>query len=432
MAAQHMHAAADAAMLAAPKKRGRQAAMEQLAEKQMASAGAASPGGPPVASFAVGGGMASSAAAAKAAPGAKGAGAAAPGALARTTFAERVADVKDNVERARAEYRSKAVSALGSTPGAGKSAVTAGIHNKFSELEAKWGEVMDYTKIDPWSTATPGVNAAALNLARNPYKLDQELSAVVEDLWDGVSAGAHKSSTEEQKDRIMRSTMAAQGTMGGRLSPGAPGGYGGGPGQVSFGGTDYLDAQLRTPGGGMGLAIQMPAHAAEKMAQQQMMAQPPQQAYSQPPAGAQDFETRRQLEIMRNEILRLEDQVLAAVEQEEADLPPPPPLVAKNPAGLAALTKAWEYDDMVDRIKVSVYGAEPSTGETACNSVDNPSVPLIKPPVGGMGIRKCVSKLEQETKELREMTIHEFGGEAARTRMKDMQREMKADLRKKR
>jgi len=123
--------------------------------------------------------------------------------------------------------------------------------------------------------------------------------------------------------------------------------------------------------------------------------------------------------------LRLEEAVLQAVEAEEAELPPPPPLIQKHPAGIASLNKAAAYEDMVYRIKSSVVGAEPDSGGTPCNSVDDPNIPLIMPPRGGMNVRKQLEALMKETQELKEATVQEVGGEAAARRMQQMQASVK-------
>jgi len=151
-----------------------------------------------------------------------------------------------------------------------------------------------------------------------------------------------------------------------------------------------------------------------------------------PPEGAQDFETRRQLEIMRQDILRLEEQVLLAVEAEEAELPPPPPLMHMQPAGITAMTKAAYYEDVVQQIKEAHIGAEGDSGGTMCGSVDDPSIPLIMPPRGGMKVRAQIEALQRDAEQLKEITVHEFGGPAARQRMADMQKEMKKAIRSKR
>jgi hypothetical protein len=147
--------------------------------------------------------------------------------------------------------------------------------------------------------------------------------------------------------------------------------------------------------------------------------------YAPPPAGAQDYETRRQLEILRNEIARLEDQVMQAVEAEEEELPPPPPLVQKNPAGLSSFNRAAAYADIVNRIKISDVGFEPDSGGTPCNSVDDPHIPLIMPPKGGLRIRQQIEHLQKEFQELKEATVEEIGGEAAARRMREVQDSVK-------
>merc|ERR1719316_765329 len=146
----------------------------------------------------------------------------------------------------------------------------------------------------------------------------------------------------------------------------------------------------------MGLALELPergpGHIPAPTNQMDDLFQTQQQAVSfqPPPAGAQDFETRRQLEIMRQDIMRLEGQVLAAVEAEENELPPPPPLMEKHPAGLKALQQAADYDDMVYRIKTREVGAEGDSGGTLCNSVHDPNMKLIMPPKGGMNVRQQI------------------------------------------
>jgi len=412
-------------MAAAPRLRGRQAALEQLAEKQLAAGvggggGFLSPPGP----AGGGGGFSGSfgAAASSASPG--------PGggiiglALERSTFAERVADVKDNVERARQDYRNKTTQALGSRPTEGKSAVTAAMHSKFADLEAMWGEVMDYTKIDPWSSATPGVKAAASGLARNKVKLDKEVDDIIDDLWDGVSSGKARQMTGAMRDNAMRDALEARGFAGQPLSPSrqAAGGYD----SYAPPGAGGFDSS------GMGLALQMPTQMSQQQMAPQQMGQQQIVDFAPPPAGAQDFETRRQLEIMRQDILRLEEQVLLAVEAEEAELPPPPPLVQKHPSGMKSLQAACDYEDMVYRIQTSACGSEGDCGGTLCNSIDDPNMPLIMPPKGGMNVRKQIEALQKEAQELKEATVHEFGGPAARARMADMQRDMKKSIRTKR
>jgi len=314
------------------------------------------------------------------------------------------------------------------------------MHSKFADLEAMWGEVMDYTKIDPFSTATPGVKAAASGLARNRSKLDKEVDTILDDLWDGVSSGQARQMTVARKDEVLRKVLVARGTNGMPLSPTrrGDGGYDayGQPG-----------AQQDPQSPGMGGALVLPTTRDRR--EQQMDQQIQQQmadfggVLAPPPAGSQDFETRRQLEIMRQDIMRLEGQVLLAVEAEEAELPPPPPLMKKPPAMFKAMQKAADFEEIAYRIQTSVVGQEPDSGGTPCNSVDDPSIPLIMPtrgglkianqlPAGGLKIANQLVALQKETNELKEAAVYEFGGPAARARMEEIQKEMKKDIRTKR
>jgi hypothetical protein len=402
--------------MAAPKKRGRQAALEQLSEKQatfgtgLGGAGLLSPqpggGSPFPAAFgatAPSGGISTSNAGRDLQQ-------------ERMTFAERVGDVKQGVERARAEYRSKVAGALGAQPSAGPSPAINAMHSRFSDLEAAWGEVMDYANIDPFSTSTPGVNAASLALSRNRGGLENQLNAVIADLWDGVSAGQHRSMTDFRKDNMMQQILSAPGNQGRPLSPNRH------P-QLMF--PQQANSSM-APGAeplspGLGLSLQLPDPHRNAPP-----AEPWQDEYAKdsvypPPVGAQDFETRRQLEIMRQDILRLEDAVLQAVEAEEANLPPPPPLIQKG--GLIAhknnsMKKADAYEEIFQRISHSVVGAEPDIGGTPCNSVDNPNIAVMMPPRGGINIRKQIEALTKEANQLQEDTIREFGGEGMARRMR--------------
>jgi len=128
---------------------------------------------------------------------------------------------------------------------------------------------------------------------------------------------------------------------------------------------------------------------------------------------------------LRNEIARLEEQVMQAVEAEEDELPPPPPLIQKNPAGLSSYNRAMAYDDIVTRIKISDVGFEPDSGGTPCNSVDDPHIPLMMPPKGGLRIRHQIEHLQKEYQELKEGVIEEIGGEAAARRMREVQDSVK-------
>lgn len=332
----------------------------------------------------------------------------------RVTFAERVGDVKHNVERARAEYRSRAAGALGAPPSSGPSVILASSHQRFSDLEAAWGEVMDYTKIDPFSTATPGVNAASAALSRNRRGLDEQVDNIIADLWDGVSSGQARTMTDSRKDDMMQEILRVPGGM--QLSP-KRGGFDQRQGYApGMGGDPYSAA-------GLGLALQLPSPGrpepqAWPQDRQQLEAYPP-------PAGAQDFETRRQLEILRGDIMRLEEQVMVAVEAEESELPPPPPLVQKHAGGLACMNRASAYEDIVRRIKISEVGCEGDSGGTSCNSIDDPSVPLMMPPKGGMKIRQQLEALQRECQELKETAVQEVGGESAARRMREMQESVK-------
>jgi len=372
--------------------RGREAALAGLREKQQAAAGGAGVLSPPYGGAPAFGAASSS----STAPGAGDAfsmPARAGAGIERSTFAERVGDVKDGVDKAREKWEKHRDGALGA---GGTAAGAGGLHQKFAHLQAQWGGVMDMTGIDAFSGGPRNVNAASASLSRNKRDLDQQADLIIADLWDGVTSGQNRSMTDERKDAMMQQILQAPGGM--PLSPTKrqePGGYAphGGGGRDDF-----------------ALAVQVPYPEAGQM-----------EMYAAPPAGAQDFETRRQLEILRGEMLRLEEQVLQAVEAEEQELPPPPPLVEKHRAGLRSLNRAAEYEDIYRRIKSSVVGCEADSGGTPCNSVDDPSVPLMMPPRGGMKIRQQIEALQKETQELKEAAVQEIGGEAAARRMREMQ-----------
>jgi hypothetical protein len=266
--------------------------------------------------------------------------------------------------------------------------------------------------MDPFTTEPQRVKATSAALARNHRGLDNEVDAIIADLWDGVSSGQARSMNDHRKDALMEDILSRPGF--GPLSPQRQQFASQGPPSGAM-------AMLGPPSPGPGLAMHMPSQQPpQAIPQQQQLEVYP------PPAGAQDYETRRQLEMMRADILRLEEQVLQAVEAEEGDLPPPPPLIQKNPSGIQAFNKAVAYEEIVDRIQRSVVGAEPDVGGTPCNSVDDPNVPMMMPPKGGMKIRQQIEALQKECQELREATVQEVGGEAAARRMREMQQSVKA------
>jgi len=234
--------------------------------------------------------------------------------------------------------------------------------------------------------------------------------------------------TDAKKDNMMQKILSAPGVPGPmQLSPKSHGRQHGGGydqhGVPSGGGYDHWP-QPGPPDVARGynqMAIQLPSPD-----RRQEYAGPDQMAmYAPPPAGAQDYETRRQLEMMREDILALEEQVLQAVEAEEAELPPPPPLIQKGHSGLKALNQAAHFDEIVQRIKGSAVGAEPDSGGTPCNSVDDPSVPFIMPSRNSMKIRQQLELLQKETQELKEAAVVEVGGQSAGRRHAEMKTNIK-------
>merc|ERR1719305_2132079 len=94
--------------------------------------------------------------------------------------------------------------------GSSSAAAEAGaLHQKFANLQAQWGTVMDMTGIDSFSGGPRNVNAASASLSRNRRDLEHHADLIIADLWDGVTSGQNRSMTDDRKDAMMQQILQA-------------------------------------------------------------------------------------------------------------------------------------------------------------------------------------------------------------------------------